>query len=129
MGIFLAVILSLSFNQTAWKVYDRRPILDDWRYLLGLIVLALVFTGLVWIQVPFLMVIFAIIGTAGILVALTMVYTVIVIVIMRRDGRYQTFRQLLFPLLVGFGLTISQIFLLDFIRFILTGTWDGFHIG
>jgi hypothetical protein len=29
----------------------------------------------------------------------------------------------------GFGLGLLQIAFLDFIRYLLTGTWDGFHLG
>jgi hypothetical protein len=35
----------------------------------------------------------------------------------------------LLPLTGGFGLALLQIALLDFGRYALTGTWDGFHLG
>jgi hypothetical protein len=45
------------------------------------------------------------------------------------ENRYQRLSQMALPLSVGLGLAILQIALLDFARYVLTGTWDGFHIG
>jgi hypothetical protein len=49
--------------------------------------------------------------------------------IFRVENRYSHFYQLLLPLTGGFTLSLIQIGLFDLGRFLLTGTWDGFHIG
>ncbi len=36
---------------------------------------------------------------------------------------------MIFPLTLGFGTALLQVAVFDWVRFALTGTWDGFIIG
>jgi hypothetical protein len=47
----------------------------------------------------------------------------------RQDNQATSLKQLAFPLLVGVTLALLQIIVFDVVRFALTGTWQGFHIG
>ena len=38
-------------------------------------------------------------------------------------------RDLVYPLMAGFIIGLSQVAVLDLVRFLLTGTWSGFHLG
>ncbi len=60
---------------------------------------------------------------------LTLVYTMLWLVVLKRENRYNSFKELIVPLIGGFGLALIQIVLLDWFRYFLTGTWDGFHLG
>jgi hypothetical protein len=69
------------------------------------------------------------ISAFGVLVLLTMVYTMAWLMVLRLENRYTRLYELLLPLAGGFAMGLIQIGVLDLGRFLLTGTWDGFHIG
>jgi hypothetical protein len=84
---------------------------------------------IVFSENPFVLYPLALLSAAGVMVILTMVYCMLWIIMMRSENRYRSIRQLWFPLIGGFGLALLQIALLDYARFLFTGTWDGFHLG
>jgi hypothetical protein len=71
----------------------------------------------------------ALLSAAGVLLILTMVYSMVIIVLLRSEGRYTSLRQMAMPIIGGFGLALMQIAVLDLVRLWFTGTWDGFHLG
>jgi uncharacterized membrane protein len=129
MGLAIALVLYPAFNQTIWKVQDRRPAIDS----LGSFALLLALTGVIILALlsgyPVLLYPLALISAAGVLVLLTLVYTMIWLMVLRRDNTIRQVRQLLWPLVAGFGVALLQVVLLDLARYALTGTWDGFHFG
>lgn len=129
MGIVVAAALFPGFNQTVWKGVDNRPALANMRKFLLLLAIALLFDMLVLSGNPLLLYPLALVSAAGVLVLLTIVYSMVWVLILRAENRYQHFRQLIFPLIGGFGFALLQIVILDIGRYILTGTWDGFHLG
>lgn len=129
MGLVLSVLVYVGFNQTIWKEWDARPVLDSWRSFLGLMGLALLLVILVWIQNPLILYPLALISVAGVWTVLTLVYTMIWLLFTRRDNLFTEPRQLVIPLLAGFGTALLQIMVFDLVRFILTGTWSGFQFG
>jgi hypothetical protein len=128
MGVAVSVLLFPAFNQTFWKDWDPKPALTGWRSLAGVLAAALLLDLAVLTENPLLLYPLALASAAGVLVLLSMVYGMIWLILFRAENRYLHFRQLLFPLAAGFGLALAQIALLDFIRYILTGTWGGFII-
>jgi hypothetical protein len=54
---------------------------------------------------------------------------VLLLILLRAENRYNQFSQLLLPLAGGFIIAMLQIILIDWLRFLITGTWDGFHLG
>jgi hypothetical protein len=65
-------------------------------------------------------------STAGLLVLLTLLYTVIWILIFRKENEFSNWRDLGWWTAAGSVTAGLQIALLDAIRFLLTGTWSGF---
>jgi uncharacterized membrane protein len=129
VGLVLAAALSPAFNQSVWKKVDRRAALGSLRVLGILIVLALILDLIVLTENPIFLYPLALLSAAGVIVLLTMVYTIIFLMALRKECQYTSFRELVFPIIVGFGMALMQIAVLDLIRFWLTGTWDGFHFG
>lgn len=129
MGLAVATAMYPAFNQTVWRHWDIRPAFPDLRSFLPLTGLALVLVGLTLLGSDLILYPLAIISAAGVLVLLTMVYCMVLLLIFRQENRYEHFSQLWFPLLSGFGVALLQIAVLDAIRFFLTGSWDGFHLG
>jgi uncharacterized membrane protein len=129
MGIAIAVALFPAFNQTVWVDLDARPAMPGLRSLGRLALLMLLIDLLVYTQNPLLLYPLALISAAGVLLLLTLAYTMVWVMIFRTENKYQSVGQLLLPLAAGFGLALAQIILLDVARYALTGTWDGFHLG
>jgi hypothetical protein len=48
--------------------------------------------------------------------------------VFRKEGQYENLRQLFIPLIAGFCIALIQIFVIDYFRFQLTGTWGGFPL-
>jgi hypothetical protein len=129
MGIVIAVMLFPAFNQTAWKEWQAAPALGDLRKLGGLLLLALLLDLLILSENPLILYPLALLSAAAVLVELSMVYAMIMMMVFRAENLYSHARQMLMPLASGFGLALLQIVALDFVRYLLTGTWDGFHLG
>jgi uncharacterized membrane protein len=129
MGLVIAVALFPAFNQTVWNDCDARPAIPVMKTLFLLIFLALALDWVLLTENPIILYPLALVSAAGVLVLLTMIYSMVWIMMMRSENRYTAFNQLLFPLIGGFGFAMVQIILLDLVRYLLTGTWDGFHFG
>ncbi len=129
MGLVLAVMLFLGFNQTAWKDWDGRPVIPSWRSFLGLLGLAALLVIVVGLQNPLILYPLALISAGTIWLILALVYTTLWLLMTRQDNRATTIRQLAFPLLAGATLALLQIIVFDVVRYALTGTWQGFPIG
>lgn len=129
MGIVITAALFPAFNQTVWAEYDTRPALPGLRALLGLLAVGAVVIALVLIQNPFVLFIMALVSTAGVFVLLIMVYTMVWTMAFGQENRYHSFKEMAVPLVGGFFFALLQVGMLDLARYILTGTWDGFHLG
>ena len=129
MGLVMAALLYPAFNQTVWKDWQPGAALEGWRPLGGLFALALLLDVVVLTENPLVLYPLALLSAAGVLVELTLVYTMITTMLLRKDNQFLYVRQMLLPLIAGLGLGLTQIAVLDFLRFLLTGTWDGFHLG
>jgi uncharacterized membrane protein len=129
MGLVIAAALFNAFNQTIWKDWRSAPALGNWRAYAGLLGLGLVFDGLILTENPLVLYPLALISAAGVIILLTLVYAMLLLMIMRAENRFAYFPELALPLAAGFSLGILQVGALDLVRFWLTGTWDGFHLG
>jgi len=129
MGLVIAALLYPAFNQTIWKDWHPGAALDGWRPLGGLLALALPLDLLILSGNPLVLYPLALLSALGVLVELTLVYTMITTMLLRKENRFLHAWEILLPLVAGFGLGLAQIAVLDFLRFLLTGTWDGFHLG
>lgn len=129
MGIVMSVALYLAFNQTVWKDWDRRPALDGIGPLVGLLALAVILDLVILTENPLILYPLALISAAGVMLILSMVYTMVWLMVLRMENRFQSIVQLFLPLTGGFGMALLQIAILDFVRYLFTGTWDGFHLG
>jgi uncharacterized membrane protein len=128
LGLGMSVGLLPAFYQTVWRTWDPAPCLN-YRSFTGLLVLALLVDFLVLTENPLILYPLALISAAGILVLLTMVYTMVWLLVFKADNQFERLSQLLVPLLAGFMVALLQIAALDFFRYLLTGTWGGFHLG
>lgn len=128
MGLGLAAILYPAFNQTVWVTAEEKPVLD----LKGLLITVGLTVGvdlLVLTESPVVLYPAAFISAAGVLVLLTMVYSIVWIMLVKQDNSFTRFRQLWLPLVAGLTIALIQILLIDLFRLGLTGTWGAIPIG
>jgi uncharacterized membrane protein len=129
MGLVIAAFLYPAFNQTVWREWDPRPALGDFKMLLGLATLAILLDLVMLSQNWLILYPLAVVSAVGVLVILTMVYSMLWLIVSRHENRYENVVQLATVLVGGFGVALFQIAALDLVRFIITNTWDGFHLG
>lgn len=129
MGLVVASVLFPIFNQTAWSDWNPRPALDSLTKMIVMIGLACLLSLLLLSQVSWILYPLALLSAASVLVILTLVYAMLILIVLRKENGYQNIVQLGLFLIGGFGVAMLQIALLDLIRYFLTGTWDGFHLG
>ena len=129
LGIGLSVIVLPGFHQTIWKTRDRRPALGSWLQFGGLLSLGLLLDFLVLTENPLILYPMALISAAGVMIVLTLVYTMVFVMLFRLENRFDRLSELIFPLASGFMIALLQIAAIDFLRYWWTGTWEGFHFG
>jgi uncharacterized membrane protein len=129
MGLVVAALVFPAFNQTVWKDWDNTPALKGLRSLVTMFCLAICMDLIVLTENPLILYPLALISVIGVLVLLTMVYTMLWLMVLRAENRFQWLWQLVTPLAGGFGTALMQIILLDVARYMFTGTWEGFHLG
>jgi uncharacterized membrane protein len=129
LGLTISAGLLPAFHQTVWTRWDRRPALGGIKSLSGLVVLALLVDIAVLTENPLILYPMALISAAGVLVLLTMVYTMVWLMVLKAENRYESLKQMPIPLTAGFVLALLQIGTLDLVRYFFTGTWGGFHLG
>jgi uncharacterized membrane protein len=130
MGLGIAAMLFPAFNQSIWTDYDdMHASLTGWKGFGLLLGIQIIIDLLVLTQSPFILYPVALISVLGVLILLTMVYTIVWVMITGQENKYKKMWQLWLPLLAGFTITIIQTFGIDMLRFWLTGTWGGFPLG
>lgn len=129
MGLVLAAMLYPAFQQSVYRQVRDEPAIKTLSQVFSLLLITAFLDLLVMSQNPLLLYPFALLSAAGVLTLLTMIYTLLWIIVLRRENQYNHWREYATFLIAGFGFALLQIALIDLGRFILTGTWDGFHIG
>ena len=125
-GLAVAAVTTTIFAQTAWTKFIWKPQLDTFHELLMQLALAVALILLILSNQPTILYVLALGSALGVLLVLSLLYTTLVLTLTRRDGTIQRYRQLILPVLLGFGLACGQIITIATLRFNLTGTWSGF---
>jgi uncharacterized membrane protein len=128
MGLTLGTIVFAGFNQNAWRDWKKEPVVGSFRELAILVALAAAVGVLVLTENPLILYPLALLSAAGVLLVLGLVYSVVALLVLRRENRVETWSGLIIPVALGLGLALLQIGLLDFARLSLTGTWSGFSL-
>jgi len=126
-GISLTSIVYPSFNQSLWYEPDSKPSLQTAKELGMLVVLGIMLVLMVVSENVLFLYLAALISSLGVLILLTMIYTMVLLILTRKEGLATSWKELMLPAIGGFSLTILQIGLIDLGRFLLMGTWEGFN--
>lgn len=129
LGLGIGIMLFPAFNQTIWKRQKPLPVLDGFLDFGVLLLLGVIVNLLVLSENPLILYPLALISAGGVFVILTMVYSMVVVMVFKVENIFEYRLGLIYPLVAGFIIALAQIAALDYIRFVLTGTWNGFHLG
>jgi uncharacterized membrane protein len=128
MGLALGTTVFAGLNQNAWRDWKKEPVVASLREIGLLVLLAAGLGILVLTENPLVLYPLALLSAAGVLLVLGMVYTVVALLVLRRENKIDAWHGLAVPMALGLGLAVLQIALLDLARFSLTGTWAGFTL-
>jgi len=125
-GITMGSLLLPVANATLWaEPYAERTLKGIWQYLIllgiGVALIGMVLSGLGVFLYPL-----ALLSAGGAASILVVVNTVMVTTLMGRENTAHTLREAIPLIFFGVALTVSLIGVIDALRFIMFGTWDGF---
>jgi len=128
MGLAISAVLWPSFIQTMFTHWEDESALGSWRQMIGLLVAAGFLIGVVLDQNPLLLYPLSLLSAAGVIILLMMVYSMVFVMIAKKENSYSRIRELRIPLLVGYIVAMIQIGVIDLLRYLWTGTWGGFNL-
>ena len=129
LGLGISIMLYPAFNETIWQKRDPRPVLEGIRDFGVLLGIGAAVDLLVLTENPLLLYPLALISAAGVLVLLTIVYSMVLAMIFKVENKYERLSGLVIYLVAGFIISLLQVSILDYVRFLMTGSWSGFHFG
>jgi hypothetical protein len=128
LGISMGTVVYAGFNQTAWYDWRADPVVRSPIDLVALLALGGVVAAAVVTENPLVLYSLALLSALGVVILLSVVYSMIVLILRRRENQARSWGELVVPLAIGLALTFVQIGLFDLGRYWLTGTWSGFTL-
>lgn len=125
-GIVISSVLYPLAGQTIWFEISPLPALRGYRDWLVLLGGATGIGLLILTENPLLTYPLILISTVGLLLLLTILYSVIWILVRKRENSFSSWSELVWWGIAGIFSALIQIALIDLVRFTLTGTWSGF---
>jgi len=128
MGLAISAILLPAFIQTMFTDWEETSGFSKWYRILMLLALAAILDVLILLEIPAVQYLLSLLSAASVLVLLTMIYSMVLVMIFKKENTFESTNQLFIPLVGGFMIGLIQIGAIDLLRYKLTGTWDGFNI-
>jgi uncharacterized membrane protein len=128
-GIALSSFVYPAFNQSVWREPAYVPALRSLNDLLILVGLGAILILIVMVENPIFLYPLALLSSAAVFMLLTIVYTLFLLMIFKRENRADNLKDLSLVLFIGLTFSIVQIGLFDLIRYTIFGTWGGFNFG
>jgi uncharacterized membrane protein len=120
-GLAMGVMVMPSLAQTLWAVPRYQPVVETWTDFLRLVAVGGTAVVLVLSNQPTLLYVLALASVAGQLLVVAALNVVVFLIVLRRDGRAESWRETAVPLLIGLALAITELSLISLFRFNLTG--------
>jgi uncharacterized membrane protein len=129
VGLGIAVAIFVSTNQTFWKDWDNKHVLEKPSDFLILVALMLLVDLLVLPEWDWTLYPIGILSAGGVLMLLTLIYAMLWTMFMHQVNLFLHLRQAWLPILAGLTIALLQISVVDVFRLWLTHTWGGFPLG
>jgi hypothetical protein len=127
LGSALATMIYPVFIQALWETGEDHMVIPSWRWFILLVGSLVLLNLAVLTENPVLLYPLALLSAVGVITLLTLAYTVLVMTFRKRPPSGDFWMQIWPKLTVGFLLALSQVAVIDLLRFWITGTWTGFH--
>jgi hypothetical protein len=127
VGVGMAVVLMPIVHQSLWVDWNPEPAIGTWLDLVILLVSAVAVSALMLTENPLFLYPLALISSATVLMILGLIYTIIWVMVFKKENSFSKWFDVIGYLGLGFGLAILQILGIDLVRLIFTGTWNGFN--
>jgi len=119
-GLALSIIVHPVFSFLLWKEADSKKVIRNWRELGYFLIPSALLIWIVQTQAGFLLYPVATLSILGVLAMLTIVNTMIVLIVARRESKAESWRDAFSPLLLGLLATLLELSVLGLLRFALT---------
>ena len=119
-GLALSIIISPVFNFLLWRESNTERVIRSFRELGYLLIPAALLIWIVQTQATFLLYPLSILSMLGVLAMLTLINTMIVLIVTRRQSKAQSWRDAFLPLLLGMAATLLELSALGLLHFVLT---------
>ena len=126
MGLAIAAILRPAFIQTMYRHWEAESAFGSWKQMLGVILAGGALIGIILLDVRWILMPLGLLGSGGVITLLTLIYSMVVVMVFKRDNTYTRLGQLVIPILGGYILAMLQIGVINLARYLATGTWSGF---
>ncbi len=126
MGLGIAALVYPTFHQSVWARWSPRPALSTWKQMGILVALAAALDLITLSGNPLVLYPLALLSAGTVLLVLTLVYTVVWVMVLKKVNSFASLVAMWPYLLAGFTTAFMQVAVLDLLRFALTGTWEGF---
>jgi len=125
-GISLGTLALTLWNQTLWADGNPEALLSNWQQVLVLVAMVavtgiLILANITWLYYPV-----AILSTAAIFLILSMIYTLLWCIILKKENTLHHFKDGIRIYNAGVITAVVQVGLMDLLRFLLTHTWNSF---
>jgi hypothetical protein len=127
VGVAMAAVLMPIVHQSLWVDWNPSPAIESWRDLFILLASAFAVSSLMLTGNPLLLYPLALVSAATVVLILGLIYTIIWIMIFKKENTFTRWIDSAGYLGLGFSVAILQILVIDLARLIFTGTWNGFN--
>jgi uncharacterized membrane protein len=125
-GLAMGILVFPALAQTLWQDQEYKPILNNFAELMLLLCVAFITILLVLSNDPTILYVLAFVSAGGVLLILTAINVVMLLTLLKRDGRAVKLRDTAVPLSIAFIIAIAQVSFVTLIRLNLIGTTTGF---
>jgi uncharacterized membrane protein len=119
-GLALSIIVYPIFNFVLWREADTNRVIRNWRELGYLLIPTALLVWIVQMQASFLLYPVAALSILGVLVILTLINTMIILIVTRRESKAESWSGAILPLLSGLLATFLELSALGWLHFALT---------